>query len=480
MIDAYFICNHAHYQWHIPCRSIHHESVNPHHTIPISALFQCHQWTTTQCQQFGVRKSEVEKKASFALKHHVHPTASASKSKTKSKTKTKTSHALPHKQPALFYPTTDHECTTAELPLMQSVDTTVDTMAETVVDDGGDDENKQPNGDAIMVTTQTQDRPNQREACEASEAEGEANSNMCILKPSGVSVPIVSIVMTTYNCAKYIEFAIRSIQLQTLTNWELIVVNDRSTDNTDSLLRTMAQQDDRIVYLHNQHNLGCYASKNIGLRYARGHWLTFQDADDYSMSERLEKQLVFCLHGKQATKPPSPSPQPPRNGDTTHDCCYVMSLSRKEKVWSWVPITMFISANVFRERLGAFDTVRFGADSEIRERMDVLGVRVGVFDDYLYACPDRWVELSSRQQSLTGNTTHNPIRIKYKTAYTRFHNHLRSASHIQKQSRLNYTFQPHCTRPFPLSSLTPDETALFVPDPHALADSLAVNDQMAN
>jgi hypothetical protein len=193
------------------------------------------------------------------------------------------------------------------------------------------------------------------------------------------------------------------------------------------------------------------------------------------MSERLEKQLAFCLYGQQATKP-----QSPQQGTTTYDCCYVTSLSRKEKVWSWVPITMFVSANVFRERLGAFDTVRFGADSEIRERMDVLGVRVGVFDDYLYACPDRWVELSSRQQSLTGNTTHNPIRLKYKAVYTQFHNHLRSVSHIHKQKQLKYTFSPHTTRPFPLSSLTPDETALFVPDQNALADSLAVNAQMAN
>ena len=77
----------------------------------------------------------------------------------------------------------------------------------------------------------------------------------------------------------------------------MVVVDDRSTDGTDTHLRMLAEEDDRIVYLHNRHNVGCYASKNIALDYVRGEWITFHDADDHSMSERLAKQLSFCVTG---------------------------------------------------------------------------------------------------------------------------------------------------------------------------------------
>ena len=460
MIIAELVLEQENTQWRIPWhRNIIQEQVTVEHTVPMSLFFHREQWLG----HFHMRKVVLNQ--------------NQNKHKNKNPYKHTPSHHTPHAplnaknkrpvtasnktttQPALFYPTTDHKCTTDELPLTQACEVAVgEVKVDAVVDDGVVVD------EVDMVATATSPQP--IPSCESPPV-------ACIIKPVAVSVPTVSIVMTTYNCAKYIEFAIRSIQLQTLTNWELIIVNDRSTDNTDSLLRTMAQHDDRIVYLHNQHNLGCYASKNIGVQYARGHWLTFQDADDYSMSERLEKQLSFCLYGNEADAREQLYPAT----NTVHDCCYVTSLSRREKVWSWVPITMFVNVGVFRERLGAFDTVRFGADSEMRERMDVLGVRVGVFDDYLYACPDRWVELSSRQQSLTGNTANNPIRTKYKQAYTAFHNRLRRATVAQKRQCLKYSHTNLRTRPFGVDGLDDDERARFYPSEHDVHASMAVNAQ---
>lgn len=308
------------------------------------------------------------------------------------------------------------------------------------------------------------------------ELEEDTNEDMVvpvIMRPRVVvSVPLVSVIMTTYNCAKYLEFAIRSLQLQTLTNWELIVINDKSTDHSDSILRTIAQNDDRIVYLHNIHNLGCYASKNIALQYARGTWLTFHDADDHSMSERLEKQLYFCQNGKQSSINEQRSVA--SLTDLSYDCCYVTSLSRKSKIWSWVPITMFIRASVFRDQLGAFDSVRFGADTEIRYRMNILGIRVGVIDDYLYACPDRWLEVGGRDESLTGNTKHDPIRIKYKKAFCKYHQYVQQTRHPHHLLYSQYDAQH--SRPFRVP-LTEDEAQLFFPIYRHIQECLAFNQQ---
>ena len=293
-----------------------------------------------------------------------------------------------------------------------------------------------------------------------------------------VSIPIVSVILTTYNCGKYLEFAVRSLQLQTLTNWELIIINDKSTDHSDSIIRTLAQSDDRIIYLHNIHNIGCYASKNIAMQYARGTWLTFHDADDCSMCERLEKQLHFCVHGNDVTDGNEVATTGKQSQRTPaavgYDCCYVTSLSRKDKVWAWVPITMFIRTEVFRSKLGVFDTVRFGADSEIRNRMDMVGIRVGVIGDYLYACPDRWIEIQSRENSLTGNTKHDPVRMKYKTAFMQYHEAVKNTNSAH---HLFYTIPtPSSTRPFSIQ-LEPDEATLLYPSSSDIQSCIQFNQQ---
>ena len=302
-----------------------------------------------------------------------------------------------------------------------------------------------------------------------------------------VAVPTVSVVMTTYNCVKYLEHAVRSLQSQTLTNWELIVVDDRSTDGTDAQLRALAEEDDRIVYLHNRHNVGCYAAKNTAIAYARGEWLTFHDADDHSMSERLEKQLWYCVTGESnrrgRTQARGAHP-PPSAADQGYDACYVTSLARKQKVWAWLPITLFLPLQLFREKLGAYDTVRFGADSELRKRLHSLRLRVGTLKDYLYACPDRWIELSTRTTSLTGDATKDPIRELYAKGYVGLHRPLQQAPALtEAEARLlRYPFPPFkrqdvCTRthPFVIPGLTEAQAARLFPSTEAIRENLALN-----
>lgn len=103
---------------------------------------------------------------------------------------------------------------------------------------------------------------------------------------------MISIIMPSYNTANYIEASIESVRHQTYENWELIIVDDCSTDDTDEVVRPFLS-DRRIRYLKNEQNSGAAISRNRALREAKGKWIAFLDSDDLWLSEKLEKQVAF-------------------------------------------------------------------------------------------------------------------------------------------------------------------------------------------
>lgn len=102
---------------------------------------------------------------------------------------------------------------------------------------------------------------------------------------------LVSIIMPSYNTASYIAESIRSVINQTYKYWELIIVDDCSTDDTDEVVTSF--HDERIRYLKNEKNSGAAVSRNKALREAKGKWIAFLDSDDTWHSQKLEKQLEF-------------------------------------------------------------------------------------------------------------------------------------------------------------------------------------------
>lgn len=102
---------------------------------------------------------------------------------------------------------------------------------------------------------------------------------------------LVSIIMPSYNTAPYIKQTIQSVLDQTYINWELIIVDDCSTDNTNEVVDTI--KDCRIHYLKNEKNSGAAISRNKALREAKGQWIAYLDSDDLWMPEKLEKQIKF-------------------------------------------------------------------------------------------------------------------------------------------------------------------------------------------
>lgn len=102
---------------------------------------------------------------------------------------------------------------------------------------------------------------------------------------------LVSIIMPSYNTAPYIKETIQSVLNQTYSHWELLIVDDCSTDNTDEAIESI--KDSRIKYFKNEKNSGAAISRNKALREAKGQWIAYLDSDDLWMPQKLEKQIAF-------------------------------------------------------------------------------------------------------------------------------------------------------------------------------------------
>ena len=107
--------------------------------------------------------------------------------------------------------------------------------------------------------------------------------------------PVVSIISPNYNCAQFIGGMIASVQAQTYQDWELIIVDDCSSDESCEAVMSYAESDSRIRLLRNPKNMGAAQSRNYALREARGRWIAFLDSDDLWHPEKLEKQLRFMV-----------------------------------------------------------------------------------------------------------------------------------------------------------------------------------------
>lgn len=109
------------------------------------------------------------------------------------------------------------------------------------------------------------------------------------------SQPLVSVIMPCYNMASYVSDSIKSVIAQTYPHWELLIVDDASTDETVNIIKSYAQADSRIKFAIKKQNSGISDTRNQCIQMAQGQFLAFLDADDIWHPEKLEKQLSFML-----------------------------------------------------------------------------------------------------------------------------------------------------------------------------------------
>ena len=106
---------------------------------------------------------------------------------------------------------------------------------------------------------------------------------------------LVSIITPSYNSEKYISETIQSVINQTYQNWELVIVDDASTDTTVKIIQEFIKQDNRIKLLQNKANKGAAFSRNRATKVAKGDYIAFLDADDLWIPKKLEKQINFMI-----------------------------------------------------------------------------------------------------------------------------------------------------------------------------------------
>ena len=109
---------------------------------------------------------------------------------------------------------------------------------------------------------------------------------------------LVTIIMPAYNSEKFISDSILSVQKQTYTNWELIVVDDGSSDATNELVSALAKVDERIALVKNEGNKGAAGARNFGLSLSKGDYVAFLDSDDIWEPQKLEFQIEKIINEK--------------------------------------------------------------------------------------------------------------------------------------------------------------------------------------
>ncbi len=201
----------------------------------------------------------------------------------------------------------------------------------------------------------------------------------------------VTVITATYNFGDLIADALRSVECQTMQDWECIIIDDASKDDTSHVVREFTARDERFLYLRMEQNAGVSAARNRGLSRARGTYIQLLDADDVLAPEKLERQVAFMeanpdisvvysdfIHFDQApdlSKPGeyAPSEKISGNGDTV--------IARLLKGNIFRPVTVLFRATVlsttglFREQL------RYVEDLDLWFRIAAAGNGFHYMDD---------------------------------------------------------------------------------------------------
>ena len=179
----------------------------------------------------------------------------------------------------------------------------------------------------------------------------------------------VTVIMTAYNTGQHIGRAVKSLQDQTHSLLEILIVNDASTDDTAEILNGLAAADPRIRVFHVSKNTGTYSAKNFGLQQASHRYVTFHDSDDTSDPERIRMQLAAMLRDKRRV-------------------AVTVRWSRHDAQGTLIQVDgqpdrlAAISLMIDREKvlpcIGYFDSVRIAADTEYLSRIRVAFGPAGI------------------------------------------------------------------------------------------------------
>lgn len=202
----------------------------------------------------------------------------------------------------------------------------------------------------------------------------------------------MSIVTPTYNCAKFIAETIDSVLQQTYSNWEMIIVDDASKDNTEEIVKRY--DDNRIKYIRLEENGGAAVARNTAMREAKGKYIAFLDSDDLWKPEKLEKQIAFMKqHNYNITA--TDYEQISEEGESLHKIIRTKKKVNYNGILLSCPVgNSTVMYNV--ENLGKFEV------PNIRKRNDdALWLQMLKKEKYIYGMPEVLMKYRVRANSIS-------------------------------------------------------------------------------
>lgn len=232
---------------------------------------------------------------------------------------------------------------------------------------------------------------------------------------------LVSIIMPTYNCAKFIKETIQSVLNQTYENWELVIVDDCSNDNTEEIVESF--NDKRIKYHKLEKNSGAAVARTTAMKMAIGNYMAFLDSDDLWKKEKLEKQLEF-MKKNNYNFTCTAYEQIDEEGNKLNKIIKTKKKANYNRILLDCPVgNSTVMYNV--DNLGKFEV------PNIRKRNDdALWLQILKKEKFIYGMPDVLMEYRIRNNSISSNKL---SLIKYHWQLYREIEHLsviRSAFHI--------------------------------------------------
>src|SRR5690554_6000603 len=114
------------------------------------------------------------------------------------------------------------------------------------------------------------------------------------------STPLVSVITPSYNSLSFIKETINSVRIQSYSNWEMIIVDDNSKDNSAHVIKEYTKNDQRIKIISLTQNGGAARARNIAIKESKGDYIAFLDSDDLWLPSKLEEQVAFMQKGDLA------------------------------------------------------------------------------------------------------------------------------------------------------------------------------------
>ena len=198
--------------------------------------------------------------------------------------------------------------------------------------------------------------------------------------------PLISVLMPTYNVAPFVEEAVRSILLQTYQNFELIIVDDCSTDDTFAILQQLAKEDRRIILDRNERNSKICVTLNRAWSMAKGNYIARMDGDDVSTPERLSVLLSFLNDHPEVDLVGSQVISIQENGNVISEKQYLRTpefIKRGNKYGPAI-VHIWMARRKVYEALNGYRNIPFAEDYDFLLRGETRGFKYANVEEFLY------------------------------------------------------------------------------------------------